>query len=406
MRIVQVNRMLTFAAVGAVVMGLYSSQAYAAGSPINVGCVAALSGPGAEIGNRMREGAELAVASMPEVAGRPVRLLVRDSKGDPATAQQQALSLVSEQDILGLACTTLSSEAAALSAASRAGRLSVPTVHSSALADDVTGKNCSAWTFRTVPSATEIANAVTKFAVGNAELNAAGWYILASDYLYGRSVAKAFTEIPGIKIDGQSFAPLDTGDWTPYLNKITISGAKGVWLPVANGSPYVQLFNQAVGFQLLERVTVVAPGGMPQDLLDQLGDKVLGVSEPASAVLLTNPGSRDVAEAYLRATGKSPAEQGLQSYVGVNILLQAIAAAKEPTREGVRSALQSTHFETILGSVAFRPGDQQLLAPVWPATVQKLPVPIAGAQYGFVATGVLAAVDVLPAVAQTGCHPG
>ena len=393
------------ASVAGVAASFPGLPAHAAGEPINIGCVAALSGPGADIGNRMREGAELAVIEMPEINGRPVRLLVRDSKGDPAVAQQQALSLLSEQHIVGLSCITLSSEAAALSAASRSGRLSVPTMHSSALADDVTGKNCNKWTFRNVPSATEIANAVAKIAGGSAELRASGWYILASDYLYGRSVAKAFSEIPGIKIVGESYAPLDTSDWTPYLNKILTSNAKGVWMPVANGAPYVQLLNQAVGIKLLSRVKVVAPGGLPQDVLDQLGESVVGMEEPASAVLLTNPASRSVAEAYQKAVGRAPAEQGLQSYVGMNLLLQAVAATPTPTADGVRAALQAGNFKTIVGTVGFRPGDQQLLSPVWPATVQKLATPIAGAAYGFVATGQFTAEDLLPPIANTGCRP-
>ena len=140
-------------------------------------------------------------------------------------------------------------------------------------------------------------------------------------------------------------------------------------------------------------------------MLDQLGPAVVGLQEPASAVLLTSPKARAVAEAYQKATGRPPAEQGLQSYVGVNILLQAVAAAGDPTPEAVRVALQSGRFETMLGTVAFRPGDQQLLSPVWPARVEKLPGPVAGATYGFVATGKLTAEELLPPVADTGCRP-
>lgn len=67
-----------------------------AAEPIRIGCLAALSGSGADIGNRLREGAELAVAAHPEIAGRKVELVVRDSRSDPTVAQQQAASLAAD----------------------------------------------------------------------------------------------------------------------------------------------------------------------------------------------------------------------------------------------------------------------------------------------------------------------
>jgi branched-chain amino acid transport system substrate-binding protein len=375
-----------------------------AAEPIRIGCLAALSGAGADIGNRLREGAELAIAAHPTINGRPVELVVRDSRSDPSVAQQQAASLVAD-GVSGLLCVSLSSEGAALSAAARAGRLDVPDIQASAVADDITGKSCNPWTFRTVPSATEIAHAVAKFSASNPKLASGGWYILASDYLYGRSSGKAFAAIPGISLKGETYAPLDTTDWTPYLNKISASGATGLWLPVALGSPYIQLMIAANNMKLLERMTVLTPTGLPQDLLDQLGTSIVGVVEPASAVLLTQPDVAPVAAAYAAAHGHPPSEGVLQSYVAAQVMLQAIEAAKSPAAADVRDALQSQRFKTIVGEFVFRPGDQQALAPVWPAAVKPLTPEIAGAKFGFVATDRYEAADMLPEMAQTGCVP-
>jgi branched-chain amino acid transport system substrate-binding protein len=298
--------------LGGVLLTLSPTLAAQAAEPIRLGCLAALSGAGAAIGIRLREGAELAVADMPEIGGRKVELVVRDSHSDPSVAQQQAASLASE-GVSGLLCVSLSSEGAALSAAARAGRLDLPDVQASAVADEITGKTCNPWTFRTVPSATEIANAVARFQTEHSQLAAGGWYILGSDYLYGHSSGKAFAAIPGIKVVGESYAPLETTDWTPYLNKILASGATGLWLPVALGSPYVQLMIAANNMKLLDKLTVLAPTGLPQDLVDQLGQSVVGVVEPASAVLLTEKAAAPVAEAYAKLHGQPPSEGVLQS---------------------------------------------------------------------------------------------
>ncbi len=392
--------LMTWAALAALTLEVGAARA---AEPIKLGCVAALSGAGADIGNRLREGAELAVASMPEIGGRPVQLLIRDSKSDPSVAQQQAVSLISE-GVSGLLCSSLSSEGAALAAASRAGRLSVPNVLGSAVADEITGKSCNPWTFRVVPSATTIARAVARFKDTQPKLAEGGFYILASDYLYGRSSGRAFSEIPGIKIVGESYAPLDTADWAPYLNKVLQSGATGLWLPVALGSPYVQLMIAANNVKLLERVTVLAPTGLPQDLIDQLKDAAVGTVEPASAAPMTEPASAPVAEAYRSKFGRAPSEGVLQSYIATTVMLQALATAKDASPAAVRDALQSGTFSTIVGPLRFRGGDQQAISPVWSAKVQKLASPVAGSDYGFVAVQRHEAADVMPPLEQTGCQ--
>ena len=382
---------------------LGSVSAHAA-EPIKLGCVAALSGAGADIGTRLREGAELAVAKQPEIGGRPVQLIVRDSKSDPSVAQQQAASLQSE-GVSGLLCSSLSSEGAALSAAARAGRMPVPDILGSAVADEITGKSCNPWTFRVVPSATTIAHAVARFTADQPKVSAGGFYILGSDYLYGRSSGRAFSEIPGIKIVGESYAPLDTADWTPYLNKVSQSGATGLWLPVALGSPYVQLMVAANSMKLLQQITVIAPTGLPQEIIDQLGDAALGVVEPASAVMMTEPASIPIADAYRANYGRAPSEGVLQSYLATSIMLQALAAAKDTTPASVRDALQSGSFDTIVGPIRFRAGDQQAIAPVWAGRVEKLAAPVAGSVYAFRAVQQYAASEVMPTLEQTGCVP-
>ena len=375
-----------------------------AAEPIRIGCIAALSGAGADIGTRLREGAELAIAATPTIAGRPVELVVRDTKSDPSVAQQQASSLLAE-GVSGLLCSALSSEGAALSAAARAGRLPIPDILASAVADEITGKNCNPWTFRVVPTATTIARAVARFKASQPALANGAFYILASDYLYGRSSGKAFSEIPGIKLVGESYAPLDTADWTPYLNKVQQSGATGLWLPVALGSPYIQLIIAANNLKMLETITVMAPTGLPQDLIDQLAAAAIGLVEPASAIPITDPAAIPVANAYNAKYGRAPSEGVLQSYIATSIMLQALAAAKDTTPAALRDALQSGAFDTIVGPIRFRANDQQAIAPVSSAKVEKLQSPVAGSHYAFVTLQKHAAAEIMPPFEQTGCQP-
>jgi len=161
----------------------------------------------------------------------------------------------------------------------------------------------------------------------------------------------------------------------------------------------------ANAMKLLQQVTVMAPTGLPQEIIDQLQDAAVGAVEPASAVMMTEPGSILVADAYRAKYGRAPSEGVLQSYIAASIMLQAVAAAKDTTPEGVRDALQSGTFDTIVGPVRFRHGDQQAIAPVWSARIEKLPAPVAGSTYAFVAVQKHAPEDVMPAFEQTGCVP-
>ena len=112
-----------------------------------------------------------------------------------------------------------------------------------------------------------------------------------------------------------------------------------------------------------------------------------------------------MADAYRAKYGRAPSEGVLQSYVATSIMLQAVAAAKDTTPAAVRDALQTGSFDTLVGPVRFRKGDQQAVAPVWSARIEKLATPVAGSSYAFVAAQKYAAEDVMPPFEQTGCVP-
>jgi branched-chain amino acid transport system substrate-binding protein len=88
----------------AALLGLAAAPAaWAQGAtPIRVGLIAPLSGGSADFGTSVRNGALLAVAEINEVGGylgRPLELVVRDDKADPATGRAVAEDLVQVQKV-------------------------------------------------------------------------------------------------------------------------------------------------------------------------------------------------------------------------------------------------------------------------------------------------------------------
>jgi branched-chain amino acid transport system substrate-binding protein len=81
---------------------LASSLAHADPAPIRIGLIAPLTGPSADFGTSVRQGAELAVREVDAAGGllgRPLELVVKDDRGDPATGLVAATALVTEAHV-------------------------------------------------------------------------------------------------------------------------------------------------------------------------------------------------------------------------------------------------------------------------------------------------------------------
>lgn len=79
-----------------------AALAQGAGKPIRIGLIAPLSGGSADFGTSVRNGAMLAVAEINEVGGylgRPLELVVRDDKADPAAGRAAAEDLVQAEKV-------------------------------------------------------------------------------------------------------------------------------------------------------------------------------------------------------------------------------------------------------------------------------------------------------------------
>ena len=71
-------------------------------TPLRLGLVAPLTGSSSDFGNSVRQGAALAVSEINAaggVLGRPLELVVKDDRGDPATGHAAALALASDPGI-------------------------------------------------------------------------------------------------------------------------------------------------------------------------------------------------------------------------------------------------------------------------------------------------------------------
>jgi len=115
--------------------------------PVRIGMIYSKQGPGAAIGEYLQRGSELAVEQAGrKVLGRPIELVWLDEP-NPQVSQQNMQRLADENKVVAVVGGNYSSSALAMM--SVANREKLPLILTGAAASEITGKNCSRYTFRT-----------------------------------------------------------------------------------------------------------------------------------------------------------------------------------------------------------------------------------------------------------------
>src|SRR3954471_4880222 len=73
--------------------------ATAAAADLKIGLSVSLSGPNSSIGVPYANGMKAAVATLPEISGRKVRLIILDDGSDPSTSGRNARKLVDDEKV-------------------------------------------------------------------------------------------------------------------------------------------------------------------------------------------------------------------------------------------------------------------------------------------------------------------
>jgi branched-chain amino acid transport system substrate-binding protein len=353
--------------------------------PIKVGVLASLSGTGAPVGEQIRDGIVLAAEVYGQkVKGRPIKLFIEDTTGNPDIAVSKATKLVEKDGVVAILGISYSSEMLALEAISN--RLKVPIITTNAQATDITGKSLTRWAFRTIASDDFSGNALAKLLQQQPDLKQGKWYILGSDFAYGHSSAKV-AKATGINVIGEAFSPLDNTEWASPIT--TIQKAKPDYLlaPIVWGVQLLQFFRQANDFDLYKQVKVYLPAGLPEWQINELGDIILSVNVVAS---LTTWGSEDKIpalkefnERFYTKYNRTPTTQVITSAAGLQVFLQAVEKATAVEPEAIRTALEGLPADTIIGKVKLRAEDHQLLVPMYSGKFIKLDQPKYGTKIGF-----------------------
>lgn len=189
------------------------------------------------------------------IAGRPVNVLVRDNASDPDLAASQARSLIETEGVELLVGAP--SSGVTLSLQQVALDYEVLLFAAPGASPAITGANFNPNTFRVCRNTFQDSLALATFATEGLGEN---WVILAADYDFGRSSAAAFENTLGAYgvnfIQETIYAPLETTDFTAYLQQVLASGADAL-LPIWAGDTSVALFQQIAELGVQDQMAVV-----------------------------------------------------------------------------------------------------------------------------------------------------
>ena len=315
--------------------------------PINIGVLVPLSGIVAQGGLEMKMGIEMAAHEKKTVLGRPINLIVEDTRVKPPVAVSKAEKLVFKDDCKAL--IGVFSSGVGLALAKNINKLNVPFLSTHVMTTAFYGLN--PLVFR----CGQLANDQT--AVGNVkgilatpDLKNRTYYVLVHDYAWGHDAAKRFIQLAkenGIKVYNDDFdrAPIATKDWSSYISKIKASGADGIYIAlITNVIPVFAKQCSDFGIQKYARiVSGAAPGPVE---LEAGGDACIGIFGASDWCWDVNTPTSDAWEGRFWEKYKTiPSDAACHSYVGAMNLFNAIEKAGSTDPNKIADALRGISFD-------------------------------------------------------------
>jgi branched-chain amino acid transport system substrate-binding protein len=317
----------------------------------------------AAFGRDTDRGFSLAVNEMKKtVAGHPIRYITRDDQTKPDVGQQQATDAFEHDGARFFAGCASSAVALAIAQV-------VADKHAlfwtSVGADEITGKNCNAYTFRwSVPAYGAVRAAMYPFIQKFPA--AKKWYTITPSYVFGESLLTNVKEVAqekGLQLIGNDYHPLGATEFSNYIAKA--AEAKPDVLCLLNfGGDAIKALKTASSYGLKKttKILYVWSGG----LLDFAGigpDDLDGVYAGCQYWHDATPATRKASAGYKAAYGEPLGYVGASAYIEATLTFDGIARAKSIDPAHVARALEGYQYTGPTGSEEVRAFDHQVIKP-------------------------------------------
>ncbi|MGB1288153.1 MAG: substrate-binding domain-containing protein [Aggregatilineales bacterium] len=348
--------------------------------PIRIGLLVDQSGPltiyGIEQENGFMLGLEYATNGTMEIGGRPIEVIVRDNASSPDDAASQARELLESEGVEVLVGTVSSGATLQLIPIAddfdvilMAGPAASPSITSEAFDDNV---------FRVCRNSFHDFLALATYAP---DAFGTQFAQLAADYEFGRASAGAAETIlsgAGIEFPSETiFAPLETTDFTLYLQQLVDTGADAAIVSWA-GDGTVTLFQQIDELGIADDITIIGAFNSNEIVAAQDPSTIGTVSWMIYHYSLPDNDINDwMVERHKEDhDGDVPDLFTECSFATAQALVAGLEATEGDTLpEAMIPALEGLSFEGPKGTYTIRPSDHQALVPMYIAELVSLDDP-------------------------------
>ena len=306
-------------------------------APIVIAWLADYSGPLAEYGLEMGNGAQLAVDHINAAGGllgRQVVLVTGDTNTDPTRAVEEARRLVEVEGAVAIAGPVASTTTLPVGE-SICGPLQVPCVTPAATSPQLSLADDDGFLFRATLSDAAQGPVLAQLAVDQGYQRVG---VLYRDDPYGQGLAEAFAASFSGDANLVSYQPVAQPSYLAELQRAAEDGAEAL---VVIAFEEAQVFIREALEQGLFENFLFVDGSKSQDLIDAIGGEYLnGMPGTAQAPGPETPSLAAWQDAYISAYGALPALPFVaESYDAAMVLMLAIEAAGSTDGIAIRDAL-------------------------------------------------------------------
>jgi branched-chain amino acid transport system substrate-binding protein len=340
-----------------------------AAESVKIGLLLPKSGPYAVQGETGQRGAQIAIDDFAgHVLDRPIDLVWLD-ESTPQTTQQNMRKLLDEEKVVAVQGGVSSGDVLAIMPV--AERAQTLLMASGPNATEITGKNCSKYTFRVdLPNKVTV-NSVYPLLKGRGKK----WYFVVASYAWGIDAYNQMKEVlvkDGGNVVGYDQAPLGTTDFSSYLLKVRQARPDVVYVGLG-GTDLTNFLKQMKEIGLTSQMALSAPIVNDTDLWAAGPDASFGLYPKIwnyTGSHITKR-STDFVEAFKRKYNEPPESEGWQDWFGMTSILTAIKETRSTDSAKLVGFLEEHKFEGYKDApIFFRNFDHQLVQPLLVAQVK------------------------------------
>jgi branched-chain amino acid transport system substrate-binding protein len=341
------------------------------GTPITIGLIAEQSGPLGFYGQETTRAANIMVEQINAsggLLGRPVKLIIRDSKTTVNEAVRHARDLLVTENVDFLFHGINSAECVAVGNIAKQYK---KVMFSNCANDDYTGKSGGKYLFR-IPNITARTQGYAGAEYIRQKLPDAGnrYYVIAHDFAFGRNTVDNFKQRikqlnPKAEFVGEAWPKLNEASYAAFITAMIDAKPDVVFYSWGFGIPFWQ---QSGPFDLLKKFPMVSSYWGGSDDLQALPKEAI----PTGAVMggfpwyaIEDATNTTFVDAYRKAHGKPPFTAAYMMVLSMQGFRAGIEKAKSVDPDAVIAALEGLEFDSVVGRIAIRPFDHQGTTPLW-----------------------------------------